>query len=93
MQYLNAVQVEQAFFFTKPVNYDSSTTLKWTSYSYSCELAVTVETFRNFIKVLYTPTAELCSYLESGVTFNIQFGTSTDQAQTIVHNPVIQYNG
>lgn len=93
MQYVSNVTTSQSLYFTKPVDYDQSTKLKFTSYSHNFEVTPVVTTYNNFVKVAFMLSETQAAYFSTASEFKVSFGSATDLVRgNTTPSEVIQYS-
>lgn len=92
MQYVKNVTDPQSLIFAQPVDYDASTTLKFTSYENNFEVVGSASILNHFLQVAFTLTEEQAALFDSGTTFKVSFGDAYDFVQgDVPSDNVIQY--
>lgn len=81
MQYLQPNTQSQSLFFAKPVDYGSTTELKFMGYVANFSVVPVVTELQHFIQLTFAFTETQAEYFSSNTEFNVSFGTAKDLAR------------
>lgn len=95
MQYISSdtSSFERVLWFTKPLDYDANTKLKFSSYMVNHEFTPSVSEHNHFVQVTFTASSAFLTDLGTGIEFEVQFGSGFDDvAGEKTGSSVIEYS-